>query len=148
MPRSKPQGSFQFGTLTYSVGLALIVSAAILNLTLDKLTLQHLYLLPDFLVDPYEQMGTLGVTLLLGGVGVVLVTLGIMGTLRRGQRSLTSGGFLSDSACDADPSAQAGDSRAGAVVLATQKYVGKRPFDKARSAVVAAPAEPVESCES
>jgi len=136
MPRAHSHRSFQFGTLTYSVGLALIVSAAVLNLCLDKLTLQHLYKLPDFLVEPYEQMGNMGVTLVLGGVGLLLVTLGILGTMRRGRVSHTSASYLSDSSCEVAPSGKSSSFQIGAVELETQKYVGKRPFEKARSCVV------------
>jgi hypothetical protein len=139
MSRSRQHGSFRFGTGAYAVGLALIVSAAIFNVSLDKLPPRHLYSLPDFLVDPYDRAGPMGLTLCLAALGMFLVMLGFLGSFRKSTRS-SAGEEVSDSVADAATSStQGGPTRSSSMVLATQKYVGKRPFKKARTAVAADP---------
>jgi hypothetical protein len=146
MSRSKQHGWFRFGPASYAVGLALIVSAAIFNVSLDKLPPKHLYSLPDFLVDPYDRAGPLGLTLCLAGFGMLLVMLGFLGTLRQNSTQSSSVEQVSDSVADAATSSpQGGTTRSSSMVLATQKYVGKRPFEKARSAVASDPPTAAES---
>ena len=95
MSRSKRRHS-RFGVIAYSVGLSLIVAATILNLTLGKLSLQDLYRLPDFLVEPYEAMGPLGVTLSVGGLGLAAILAGFLDMFIRG--------WVSRGSAEEDPS--------------------------------------------
>lgn len=130
MSRSKRRHS-RFGVIAYSVGLSLILAAAILNVCLSKLSLQHLYLLPDFLVEPYEQAGELGVTLFFAGLGLLVILAGFLHMLILGKASRSS---VSEEQTDADESAASSSqtkvamdisSGNGLMVLETSKYLTK-----------------------
>ena len=71
-------------------GLPIIFSATVLNLCLHKLEPKHLYSLPSFVVEPYEQAGSMGVTLVLAGVGLFIMVLGYLSAHLSG-RSTRSG---------------------------------------------------------
>jgi hypothetical protein len=124
------QSHLGFGAITYSVGLALIVAAAIFNLSLHKLSLQHLYLLPDFLVEPYEQAGAMGVTLFFAGLGVFIILVGFLHGAVFGRKTI-------DSLDEPEPEPESngkGSSKIaveasgnGVMVLDSAKYLGRRP---------------------
>jgi len=136
MSRAQPYGHVRFGVATYSVGLALIASATILNLSLDKLPPKELYSLPDFLVLPYDQAGPMGVTLILAGVGIVLVLLGFLGTILRGKSRVDSEESVDDSTTNAGKAssqpqiATDASSGKGVMVMQTQKYLGKKRYTR------------------
>src|SRR5262245_56137493 len=133
MKPAEQSDSSRFTPIAYSVGLAIIFSATVLNLCLHKLEPKHLYSLPSFLVDPYEQAGSLGVTLFLAGVGVFIMGLGYLSSLLSGKSS-RSGGRVTpepdEAAVYSDPRIAvppASSSSNGAMVLETTKYLGKKP---------------------
>src|SRR5215831_13170327 len=109
---SRAKRSFQWGTVAYSVGLALIVSAAVLNLCLYKLPPKELYSLPDFLVDPYDRAGPMGLTIFLAALGGFIVLLGVLGTLLRGRSTVRSADDQeADSDSDVKDSTQTGSGK-------------------------------------
>ena len=131
-PVDQPATS-RFTPIAYSIGLAIIFSATVLNLCLHKLEPKHLYSLPSFLVEPYEQAGSMGVTVFLAGVGVFIMGLGFLSSLMTG-RSTRSGGRVTPEADEvavySDPRIAvptASTSSSGAMVLETTKYLGKKP---------------------
>jgi hypothetical protein len=134
MKRSTPEPpSSRFAPIAYSLGLAIIFSATVLNLCLHKLEPKHLYSLPSFLVDPYERGGSLGVTLVLAGCGLFIMILGYLSTYLSGRTS-RSGGLLTAEGAEemaySDPRIEipgAATSSSGTMVLETTKYLGKKP---------------------
>jgi hypothetical protein len=133
MLRDKQPSTSRFSVVAYSLGLAIIFSATILNFCLHKLPPKHLYSLPSFIVEPYEQGGNLGVTLTLAGFGLFLMVLGYISTLTSGGTTRTGGHTAVDSACAPDYSdpritvTTAAGSSSGTMVLETGKYLGKKP---------------------
>jgi hypothetical protein len=65
------------GLGSFCCGLALIVSATVLNLAHDRMSPREVEALPLFLSDLYDMAGKLGVTLLLVGTGLSLILLGL-----------------------------------------------------------------------
>jgi hypothetical protein len=123
----------RFTPIAYSIGLAIIFSATVLNLCLHKLEPKHLYSLPSFLVEPYERAGSLGVTVVLAGVGVFIMGLGYLSSLLSGRSSRTGGRVTpepDEAAVYSDPRIAvpaSSTSSSGAMVLETTKYLGKKP---------------------
>jgi hypothetical protein len=134
--------SSRFAPIAYSLGLAIIFSATVLNLCLHKLPPKHLYSLPSFLTDAYEQGGNLGVTLVLGGAGLVIMALGYLSTLFTGRTSRSGGHTAVDDASTAtysDPRIDASSpatSSSGTLMLETTKYLGKKPSALPGSTVI------------
>ena len=83
--------SSRFAPIAYSIGLATIFSATVLNLCLHKLEPKHLYALPSFVVEPYEAAGSMGVTLVLAGIGLFIMMLGYASSCFSGRSSRTGG---------------------------------------------------------
>src|SRR5215471_2662826 len=142
---SRAKRSFQWGTVAYSLGLSLIVSAAVLNLCLYKLPPKELYSLPDFLVDPYDRAGPMGLTIFLAALGGFIVLLGVLGTLLRGRSAVRSAdGQETDGDSGANDLTGSGkkssstpvvvDSSSGqaVMVLETQKYFTRKPAKAGR----------------
>jgi len=133
MSRDKQPSMPRFSAIAYSIGLAIIFSATILNFCLHKLPPKHLYSLPSFIVDPYEQGGNLGVTLTLAGFGLFLMVLGYLNTLLSPGTSRSGGHTAVDAACAPDYSdpriavTTSAGSSSGTMVLETTKYLGKKP---------------------
>jgi hypothetical protein len=134
MKRSTPESpSSRFAPIAYSLGLAIIFSATVLNLCLHKLEPKHFYSLPSFLVDPYERAGSLGVTLVLAGCGLFIMLLGYLSTYLGGRTSRTGGLATAEDAEEiaySDPRIDvpsAASSSSGTMVLETTKYLGKKP---------------------
>jgi hypothetical protein len=129
-PIDQPATS-RFAPIAYSIGLAIIFSATILNLCLHKLEPRHFYLLPSFLVEPYEQAGSLGVTLVLAGIGLFIMVLGYVSAQLRGGTTRSGGqstAQLSEEATYSDPriSVPITTSSSGTMILETTKYLGKK----------------------
>jgi hypothetical protein len=140
---TKPKSS-RFSAIAYSVGLAIIFSATILNLCLHKLPPKHFYQLPSFLVEPYERAGNMGVTLVLAGFGLFIVLLGFLGQILAARSSRT-GGFTAADGTQQEQETAYSDPRiapptatasSGTMVLETTKYLGKKPSALPGSTVI------------
>jgi hypothetical protein len=129
---SEPPPS-RFSPIAYSVGLAIIFSATVLNLCLHKLEPRHLYSLPSFLIDPYERAGSLGVTLMLAGFGLFVMMLGCLSSLLSGTTSRSGGRPTAETVDDttySDPRIAVpppATASSGTMMLETTKYMGKKP---------------------
>jgi hypothetical protein len=140
-PDDQPETS-RFAPIAYSIGLAIIFSATVLNLCLHKLEPKHLYSLPSFLVEPYERAGSLGVTLVLAGVGVMIMGLGYASSLLGGKSTRTGGRVTVEpegAEVYSDPRIAVPTtttSSSGAMVLETTKYLGKKPSALPGSTVI------------
>jgi len=141
MVREKPPSS-RFTPIAYSLGLAIIFSATVLNLCLYKLPPKHLHALPSVLVDTYEQGGNLGVTLMLAGVGVIIMALGYVSSILCGHTTRTGGHATLESAVEVptyvDPRVDIpspATASSGTMILDTAKYLGKKPSALPGSAV-------------
>src|SRR4051794_27951547 len=99
MPRDTKNSTSRISAVAYSLGLAVIFSATILNFCLHKLPPKHLYSLPSFIVEPYEEGGNLGVTLTLAGFGLFLLLLGYLSTFMTGKTTRSGGHTAVESAC-------------------------------------------------
>ena len=138
----------RFAPIAYSVGLATIFSATVLNLCLYKLPPKHLYSLPTFLTDAYEQGGNLGVTVVLGGAGLFMMALGYLSTLFTGRTSRSGGHTAVDDACGttySDPridTTSPATSSSGTLLLETTKYLGKKPSALPGSTVIVEEQQP------
>jgi len=125
--------SSRFTPIAYSIGLATIFSATVLNLCLHKLEPKHLYALPSFVVEPYEAAGSMGVTLVLAGIGLFIMFLGYLSSRLSGRSSRTGGRTTAETGAEAvysDPRISvptAATSSSGTMVLETTKYLGKKP---------------------
>ena len=122
----------RFTPIAYSLGLAIIFSATVLNLWLHKLEPQHLYALPSFVVEPYDRAGSMGVTLVLAGLGLFIMFLGYV-TAQLSGRSTRSGGQTTSEPTEettySDPRISvpsAATSSSGTMVLEAAKYLGRR----------------------
>jgi hypothetical protein len=129
------QSYLGFGAITYSIGLALIFAAVIFNLSLHKLSLQHLYLLPDFLVEPYEQAGPMGVTLFFAGLGVFVIIVGFLHGAIRGHATVD---LPEQPEVEPEGSGKGSSQKIaveasgnGVMVLDTAKYLGRKPVRRA-----------------
>lgn len=141
LPEQQPPTS-RLAPIAYSLGIAIIFSATVLNLCLHKLPPKHLYALPSFLTDAYDQGGNLGVTLLLAGFGLFIMALGYVSTFFSG-RTTRTGGFTaveetcataySDPRIDVPATATASS---GTMALETTKYLGKKPSALPGSTVI------------
>jgi hypothetical protein len=127
---------YRFVPAAYSLGLAVIFSATVLNLCLHRLPAKHLYLLPDILTERYDRAGNLGVTTLLVGIGGSLIMVGVIGSYLSGRSSRTGGRGLADCPTPNTPMSYSdpglitpSDARAssGTMVLQTMKYMGAKP---------------------
>jgi hypothetical protein len=114
------------GLGSFCTGLALIVSATILNLAHDRMTPSEIDALPLFLSDLYDFAGKLGVTLLFVGAGLVLI---ILGLAMRCDRLLYSRGPRAETEVEAEavyfytPDEQPDAAPGGGLVLQTRKYL-------------------------
>src|SRR4029453_2005692 len=123
----------RFTPIAYSIGLAIIFSATVLNLCLHKLEPKHLYALPSFVVEPYERAGSLGVTLVLAGIGLFIMFLGYVSSQLCGRTTRTGGQTTPEPGEEttySDPRISVpttATSSSGAMVLETTKYLGKKP---------------------
>jgi hypothetical protein len=129
-PVDQPTTS-RFAPIAYSIGLAIIFSATVLNLCLHKLEPRHFYLLPSFLVEPYEQAGSMGVTLVLAGIGLFILVLGYASAQLHGGSTRSGGQLTAQSAEEttySDPriSVPTTTSSSGTMALETTKYLGKK----------------------
>jgi hypothetical protein len=83
----------------------------------------------------------MGVTLVLAGFGLFIMSLGYLSTLMSGRTSKTGGVTAVDSSCDttySDPRLSVpvdGTTSSGSMVLETTKYLGKKPSALPGSAV-------------
>jgi hypothetical protein len=115
------------GLGAFCVGLALIVSAAVLNIAHDGMDPAELRELPALLGVFYQSAGKLGVTLALVGLGLAVIAFG----------ALCNAGWLLPGWLGSDNSAEPQSSSdystgatavarpgTGKVVLATRKYFG------------------------
>jgi hypothetical protein len=131
-PVDQAAGS-RFTPIAYSIGLATIFSATVLNLCLHKLEPKHLYALPSFVVEPYEQAGAMGVTLVLAGLGLFIMFLGYVSSQLCGRTTRTGGQTTPESMEEtaySDPRITlpvTATSSSGSMVLETTKYLGKKP---------------------
>lgn len=142
MLREKQPSSSRLAPIAYSLGLAIIFSATVLNLCLYKLPPKHLYSLPSFLTEPYEQAGSLGVTLVLAGFGLFIMALGYLSTMFGGKTTRSGGHTAADSACEmtySDPRISVrspATASSGTMTLETTKYLGKKPSALPGSTVI------------
>lgn len=138
----KQEPSSRLAPIAYSLGIAIIFSATVMNLCLHKLPPKHLYQLPSFLVEPYEQGGNLGVTLVLAGIGLGIMGLGYLSTYFTGHTTRSGGHAKLESAPEiaySDPRIDVpspGTSSSGTMVLETTKYLGKKPSALPGSTVI------------
>jgi hypothetical protein len=123
----------RFTPIAYSLGLAIIFSATVLNLCLHKLEPKHLYALPSFVVEPYEQAGAMGVTLVLAGLGLFIMFLGYVSSQLYGRTTRTGGQTTPEPGAEtaySDPRISVpttSTSSSGSMALETTKYLGKKP---------------------
>ena len=131
-PATPEARTSRFAPIAYSIGLATIFSATVLNLCLHKLEPKHLYALPSFVVEPYEAAGSMGVTLVLAGIGLFIMFLGYVSSQLTGRSSRTGGRVTREPGEEtvySDPRISvptAGTSSSGTMMLETTKYLGKK----------------------